>query len=184
MYQPYCCHLFLNKKGWQFCTQKKETWPHCTLYWMNKFSCFKHILRKMTNVKVLINTWSKIRSLMFRFFLSLLQILISPLDDVPSETIVMYRAWLRLYEFIRSADWIIFFVLRIILGRVITRILVFPVRIPQCSVKFPDLTYTCELERAHLLLTERLEYDNLSDWAPEKILIVTVPPIYSEIWII
>ena len=22
--EPYCWHLFLNKKSWQFCTEKKE----------------------------------------------------------------------------------------------------------------------------------------------------------------
>ena len=50
--QPSCCHLFLNKKSWQFWSdKKKEKRP----YWMNNFSCILHILRKITSGEILLN---------------------------------------------------------------------------------------------------------------------------------
>ena len=36
--------MFLNKKSWQFWTEKKRT------YWMNTFSCILHMLRKVTTI--------------------------------------------------------------------------------------------------------------------------------------
>ena len=45
---PTAVICFWIKRVGSFGQIKKEIWPHCTLYWMNNFSCIFHILRKIT----------------------------------------------------------------------------------------------------------------------------------------
>ena len=43
---PAVIYFWIKRVG-SFTLQKKEIWPHCTLYWMNNFSCIFHIRPKI-----------------------------------------------------------------------------------------------------------------------------------------
>ena len=58
--KQYSCHLFLNKKSWQFWSDKKREKRPC---YLNNFSCILHTLRKTINLQFHFQAWTNQSSL-------------------------------------------------------------------------------------------------------------------------